>query len=169
MTSISDADVMAKDLLDRARADIALADNKTSILLAGTLAAAGGLSAALGSAGWSPSGHSVAAAVGFWLALVGLIVTVFLFGLALYPRNGPSRAGGPALIAYFGDVAALTSPAELGVRLSDASLALSDVWLDQAWWVSCIAVRKYWLLSWGMRALGVTTILAALTILLSLM
>ena len=53
--SSAETERLAKDLLDRTRAETVQADNKASILLAGVLAAAGGIAASVGAGKWNPS------------------------------------------------------------------------------------------------------------------
>jgi hypothetical protein len=153
----------ARDLLDRTRAEISLADNKASILLAGVLAAAGGISAALVAGGWSPGDEGHVTAVLFWGCVLFLIGTVVCLALVVYPRKiaSPGRPG--KVLGYFADVAALPGPDALRDAFADDRRDHFDVVVDQLWRVSRIVTRKYGYLQLGMRLLAITFVLGALT------
>jgi hypothetical protein len=155
--------IAARDLLDRTRAEVSLADNKASILLAGVLAAAGGVSAALVAGGWSPGGESRFTALLFWGCALFLVGTVVCLALVVYPRQvtGPERSS--TVLGYFADVAALPGPNALHDALADDRRDHFEVVVDQLWRISRIVARKYGYLQLGMRLLAITFVLGALT------
>ncbi len=151
--SKSEAERIVGDLLHRTRAETARADNKASILLAGVLALAGGMTAALGAARWSPDQLPWLLLVPFWLAVGSALAGVVLLTAAVYPRATAERPDGPAVIGFFGDVTALGSVNELRRALEESELRLLDVWVDQTWQASRIIAAKYGCIRWAVRAL----------------
>ena len=122
----------AKDLLDRAREEISYAENKASILLAGVLAVSGGIVAAISSADWPVLHQSPYVEVPFWAAVAAAIAAITGLGASIYPRM-PRAAGRVGSVAFFGDVAALESPAQLRGLLTDPAMTVLDTWVDQLW------------------------------------
>ncbi|HEY7812397.1 MAG TPA: Pycsar system effector family protein [Nakamurella sp.] len=163
MTEDVGARTAAQDLLDRTRSEVSLADNKASILLAGVLAAAGGISAALVAGGWSPVGENRFTALLFWGCVLFLIGTVVCLALVVYPQQvgNPGRSG--KVLGYFGDVAALPGPDALRDALAYDRSDHFEVVIDQLWRISRIVARKYGFLQLGMRLLAITFVLGALT------
>lgn len=145
---------LAKDLLDRAREEITHAENKASILLAGVLAAVGGVIAAISGVHWPVVRQPSYVAAPFWAAAVAAIAAIVGLASAVYPRIAPSSAGRTASVGFFGDVVELESPAELRRLLTHHSTTVFDVWIDQAWQTSLIARQKYRLVCWSIRLLG---------------
>jgi len=153
----------AQDLLARTRSEVSLADNKASILLAGVLAATGGISAALVAGGWTPADENGLTASLFWGCILFLVGTVLCLALVVYPRQ-IGNAGRPGkVLGYFGDVAALPGPDALRKAFADDRRDHFEVVVDQLWRISRIVARKYGFLQLGMRLLAITFVLGALT------
>jgi len=163
MTEEVKAQTTAQDLLTQTRAEVALADNKASILLAGVLAVTGGISAALVAGGWSPGLAGRVTEILFWGSALCLICTIVSLALVVYPRQVSTQARAGSILAYFGDVAALSGPAALRAAIVDGANDRMDVITDQLWRMSKIVVRKYQYLQLGMRLLAACFTLAALT------
>jgi hypothetical protein len=149
---------MARDLLERTRVEVDRADNKASIMLAGALAAAGGVSASLAAVGWSPLSAGVLVQVFWWPALFSGLGCIACLGSVLYPR---ARIAAPekGTVGYFSDVVALDSLAALRQALGDPTAASFEAEVDQVWQVSHIVDRKYRLLRWAIRFLGASLVL----------
>lgn len=152
----------AQDFLDRARADIAHAENKASILLAGILAAVGGVTAAISAAKWRVIRQPPYVTVPFWGAVATIVAAIICLICAVYPRTAPRARARPGLVAFFGDVIDLESPVELHELLSASAARLIDILVDQIWQVSAIAVHKYRYVRWSVRLLGCTVYLAVI-------
>ena len=155
---------VAKDLLDRARAETAQAENKAAILLAGVLAAAGGIAAAIGGGKWTVVRQPWYVATPFLAAAVAAAAAVTCLASVIYPRSRPRQAERLTKVAYFGDVVALDSPAELRGILSQPDVQLSEIWIDQVWQMSKIVSRKYRLVRWAVWLLGAALALGAIVL-----
>jgi Pycsar effector protein len=155
---------VAKDLLDRARAETTQAENKAAILLAGVLASAGGIAAAVSGGKWAVVGQPWYVTVPFWGAAAATLATVACLASAIYPRSRAHPAQRLTPIAYFGDVVALDSPAQLRELLAGSGAQLTDIWIDQVWQTSLIVSRKYRLVRWSVRLLGVALALAVIVV-----
>jgi Family of unknown function (DUF5706) len=153
----------AKDLLDRAREDLGHAENKASILLAGVLAATGGITAAISGGHWSVLRQPAWIAVPFWTAAAATIAAVTGLAWAIYPRIAPRGATLPSRAGFFGDVAALESPAQLRELLLGPATTVFDIWVEQVWRISLIVDLKYRLICWSIRLLGCALLLGVTT------
>jgi hypothetical protein len=150
---------LAKDLLDRTRAETTQAENKAAILLAGVLAGAGGIVAAGG--GKLISAHRPwYVTVPLWAAAATTLAAIACLAAAIYPRSRPHIDQRLSEIGYFGDVAALDSPIQLRTMLSESGTQLLDVWIDQIWQTSALVSHKYQCVRWSVRLLAVALALA---------
>ncbi len=161
-------------LLRETREELAKADSKASILLAGSGIAFGAVLAA-GDKAWFPdqlTHHS--ARVVAWIAVAATMLGIILVGAAVKPRlrSEPRRTG---RVDYFGDVvthrprwwhllgrkqALAQGREQFSYRLSKAS-GTDDYRKrldDQIWHISHIADRKYRLISIGMWLYAVAAI-----------
>jgi hypothetical protein len=150
---------LAKDLLDRTRAETTQAENKAAILLAGILAGAGGIAAADGGK-WIPIHRAWYISLPFWAAAAAVMAAIVCLAAAVYPRGRVEAAQKPTVVGYFGDVVALDSSSQLRGLLSESATQLVDVWIDQIWQTSAIVSRKYQLVRWAVRLLAVALALA---------
>lgn len=164
---MSDIGEYRRDLLERTRAELSLADNKASILLAGTLAGAGGASAAVGSAGWSLSSQPTYSEVLFWLLVLAAAASLSFSGAAIYPRFAGLR-GKAIRTGYFGDVARYASATEFSETLKSGVISPDNEWDDQIWQLSNIIIRKYTLVRRGMNALGVALMIGLVLLILGI-
>ena len=155
---------VAKDLLDRARAETTQAENKAAILLAGVLAAVGGITAAIGSRNWAVARQPWYVATPFWVAAAATAAALTCLASVIYPRSRASQRGRLTGVAYFGDVVALDSPAELHNLLTQPDVQLSDVWIDQIWQMSGIVNRKYRLVRWAVWLLTTASAAGAIVL-----
>ncbi len=146
---------LARDLLDRTRAETAQAENKAAILLAGVLAGAGGIAAAAGGGKWITVHRPWYITVPFWAAAAAVLAAIVCLAAAIYPRGRVQTAQKLTTIGYFGDVVTLDSPSQLRGLLTDSGTRLLDVWIDQIWQTSAIVSRKYRFVRWSVRLLGV--------------
>jgi len=161
--SSEEAERLAKDLLDRTRAETTQAENKAAIILAGILAGSGGIASANGGK-WIPIHQHWYVAVPFWVAAAAVLAAVACLAAAIYPRSRVGTAHKRSTIGYFGDVVALGSASHLDELLHGSSIRLVDVWVDQIWQTSVIVNRKYRLVRWSVRFLGAALLLAVIAV-----
>lgn len=138
------------ELLQRTSGEAARADTKASILLAGILAVAGGVSALLSGTKWNPAAQPVLVQISWWAAVVAAAAGLVCLGSAVYPRAhraGPQRS----VVGYFGDVVALPSVDALSLRLRSASDDELDVAVDQLWQLSHVVSTKYRRIRWAIH------------------
>lgn len=147
------AECLAKDLLDRTRAETTQAENKAAILLAGTLAATGGIAAAVGGK-WNPEDRPWYVIMLFCVAVSAALMAIICLAAAIYPRSRARHDHELTTIGYFGDVLMLESPGQLHTLLSRPDTRLLDVWIDQIWQASRIVGQKYRFIRWSIRLLG---------------
>jgi hypothetical protein len=159
-----EAKQVAKDLLDRARAETTQAENKAAILIAGVLAVIGGIAAAIGGGKWAVVRQPWYVATPFWVAAAAAAAALTCLAAVIYPRGRARKPGRLARVAYFGDVVALDSPAELHSLLSQPDVQLSGIWIDQLWQMSRIVSRKYRLVRLAMWLLGTGSALGAIVL-----
>ncbi|UGQ09137.1 DUF5706 domain-containing protein [Yinghuangia sp. ASG 101] len=139
----------AAALLPRATAEIARADGKAAVLLAGTGTVLGAVLAGVAAGTWTPARLDVRVAWVWWVGCVASLAAVGCLSAVVYPRLPPKghRPQGPVL--YFGDVAGFASPAVL-----DAALARRDTGVDpqvtELWHTARIAHAKYLLIRRGL-------------------
>ncbi len=167
MGNSAETERLAKDLLDRTRAETTQAENKAAILLAGILAGVGGIVAAGG--GKLISGHRPwYITVPFWAAAATVLIAIVCLAAAIYPRRRSRSGQRLSEIGYFGDVAALESPIQLHRLLSESGIRLLDVWIDQIWQISALVSRKYGFVRWSVRLLAVALALTVVTVVATL-
>jgi hypothetical protein len=159
-----EAERVAKDLLDRTRAETTQAENKAAILLAGVLAAVGGITAAIGGGKWAVVRQPWYVATPFWAATAAAAAALTCLASVIYPRGRDRRSKRLTKVAYFGDVLALDSPAELHSLLSQPGVQPSRIWIDQVWQMSRIVSRKYRLVRWALWLLGAASALGAIVL-----
>jgi hypothetical protein len=148
----------AGELLQRTSGEAERADTKASILLAGILAVAGGVSALLSGVKWNPAVQSALVQIPWWAAMVSATAGLVCLGSVVYPRA--HRASSPrSSLGYFGDVVALPSVDALSLRLRSASYDELDVAVDQLWQLSHIVVTKYRLIRWAIHAFSLSLLL----------
>jgi hypothetical protein len=140
-------------LLRDAREEIDRADAKASILLAASGVAVGAFLAGLIAGSWSPLKLEPAIQWAWWLGMAELGVGIGCLALAIYPRERQNDSRIPWAVAYYGDVMAYPTTAELVAALKRSSETSIDRVADQLRHVSWIANHKYRLLRWGMRGL----------------
>jgi pycsar effector protein len=148
------AERLAKDLLDRTRAETTQAENKAAVLLAGVLAGTGGIAAAVGGK-WHPQDRPWYVIALFSVAAIAALLAIICLTAAIYPRGRAQPDHKLTTIGYFGDVLMLDSPGQLRVLLSQPDTRLLDVWTDQIWQASLIVGHKYRFIRWSIRLLGV--------------
>lgn len=163
---MAETERLAKDLLDRTRAETTQAENKAAILLAGILAGAGGIAAADGDKLISVS-RPWYTAVPLWAAAATILAAIACLTAAIYPRSVTRTGDRIAAIGYFGDVATLGSPLELHTLLSEPGMNVLDVWIDQIWQTSALVSRKYRLVRWAVGLLAVAATLIVITVVLA--
>ncbi len=158
-----EAERLAKDLLERTRSETTQAEGKAAVLLAGILAATGGIAAAVGGK-WNPVHRPWYIIVLFCAAATTVLVAIACLTAAIYPRGRAQTDKKLTTIGYFGDVLMLDSPGQLHELLSDSSTKILDVWIDQIWQASIIVGRKYRFIRWSIRLLSVALAFAVILV-----
>jgi hypothetical protein len=153
MSNNIDENALAETLVGRALEEVSRADSKASIVLAGALAAGGGLAATLAAEGvqlwhWPFPGILWAG------ALTAFGLGLFELGRVIYPRGYYPLPGQVRL--YFGDFAAMPSAEDVESAVVNGSVDYLKMNCRQLWHVSMIAQEKYRLLRRGMLAIGVS-------------
>jgi hypothetical protein len=146
------------ELLQRTSVEAERADTKASILLAGILAVAGGVSALLSGVKWNPATQPALVQIPWWMALASASAGLVCLGSAVYPRAHRSDAP-RSTVGYFGDIVALPSVDALRLSLQSASHNELDVAVDQLWQLSHIVGTKYRLIRWGIHGLCLSLLL----------
>lgn len=150
----------ASELLERTSSQAERADTKASILLAGILAVAGGVSAVLSGAKWNPAAQPTLIQVAWWVAVVAAVVALACLGSAVYPRMQHRKITGERpVVGYFGDVVMLPSVEVLSTRLQASPDDAIDIAIDQLWQLSHIGSTKYWLIRWAIYAFVLSLVL----------
>lgn len=144
-----------REQLAETREEIARADGKASILLAGAGVAVSAILAGLIAGDVKPSGVP-----GLVAALAGLACAATLAGLGLIAAALYLRCGSPACICarYVAEAASYPTPKALEVALLEDAHA-GDRLLHQLFGLSKSVARKYSLLRWGMRLIGAAVVL----------
>jgi len=146
----------AAELLRRTSAEAERADTKASILLAGMLAVAGGISALLSAAKWNPFTQPVWVQVGWWVAVLGTMTALAALGRAVYPRSHRPDPG-RTIVGYFGDVIRFRTVDALAAALCNDPD--EKVVVDQVWQLSYLVDAKYRLIRLAIRALLMSIVL----------
>jgi Family of unknown function (DUF5706) len=163
----AESERLAKDLLDRTRAETSQAENKAAILLAGILAGAGGLAATDGAkliSVYRPWYTTVL----LWATAAAVLAAIVCLAAAIYPRSRTRHHDQLSAVGYFGDVMALGSPLQLRSQLSGPGERVLDVWVDQVWQTSALVSRKYGFVRWAIRLLALALTLAVVTVILAI-
>jgi hypothetical protein len=142
------------ELLQRTAKEAERADTKASILLAGVLAVAGGVSALLSGVHWSPSAQPVVVQVIWWGAVGAVVVALVLLAAAVYPRSHRDD-GQRTHVGYFGDVLRFPSAEALGQHLQTGPGDAQTIDVDQLWQLSHVVGSKYRYIRLAIDALGV--------------
>lgn len=146
------------ELLRRTSGEAERADTKASILLAGILAVAGGMSALLSGVKWNPAAQPALIQIPCWGAIVAAIAGLVCLGSAVYPRAHRTDLS-RSTIGYFGDVVALPSVDALRLSLRSASQDELDIAVDQLWELSHIVGTKYRLIRWAIHGFSLSLLL----------
>ena len=157
---------LVESLLSEAREELGRADNKTSILLAAVGVVIGALTAAVLAGSWSPVTLSVGLAWIWWIGCGFLSAGITCLGIAIYPRTSRPRKL-PDFVAYFGDVVALKSRANLDRAISNTAGATGSRNLDQLELVSAIVAKKYHYLRLALLSFALGAVLLALVAVLT--
>lgn len=137
------------NMLVEARADIAQADHKSSMVLA---ALGIGFSALLGglfASDWRPTDLTGWAETLWWVGGSLAVASVVLAGLAVWPRIGAPHK---THVFYWGDVVRFKTDAALGQFLDGHPIDAVARTRNQLWAISRIVKRKYVMIRWAMRA-----------------
>lgn len=153
------------ELLERTSGEAERADTKASILLAGLLAVAGGVSALLSGAKWDPAAQPTLVQIPWWAAVVAALAGLVCLGSAVYPRAHQANPHRKAL-GYFGDIVALPSIDALSQRLRATPDDELDRTVDQLWQLSHIVSTKYRLIRWAIHGISLS-LLFLLTVLVT--
>ena len=156
----------ATSLLTNAREEIDRADAKASILLAASGVVASALLASLIAGSWTPLKLQAVVQWAWWLGLAESAIGIWCLAMAVYPRERRRDSGIPGTVAYYGDIVAYPTTAQLVAALNRSAETNIERIADQLRNVSWIVSHKYMLIRWGMRGLLVAaaTIVAAIVI-----
>lgn len=153
-------------LLDRTRQELDRADAKATTLLAGVGVGAGALLAGIFAGAWTPRDLFIPGAILWWVGSGAVLVGVYQFIYAVYPRTTPSIDARPVPAAYYGDIVdAHDKKMDVPDQIRQAGAREFDALADQVLQISLIVRKKYggirkgvWLVSIGIvvAAGGVT-------------
>ena len=132
-------------------------------MLAGILAATGGIAAAVGGK-WNPDHRPWYIILLFCAAAVAVLMAISCLAAAIYPRSRVHADHKLTTVGYFGDVLMLDSLGQLRDLLSDSHTRLLDVWTDQIWQMSAIVDRKYRFIRWAICLVGVALLVTIIMV-----
>lgn len=156
----------AQTMLEEARAEAPMADNKAAVLLATLGVGFGVLGAGLLAGDWSPTGLRAPAAILFWVSVATAVASVVLAGSALWPRfTTTDRAGG---VYYWGHAADFDSASDLAKALAGTTFADASRASHQLWRLSRAVRRKYALVRRSLVLAAVSIAAMALCLVLEL-
>jgi hypothetical protein len=151
----------ALQLFEDARSELGRADSKGSILLTGGGIVLSALTGAIIGGDWTPSKlDSFAGRAAFFLGFVAVIGGIICIGMAVIPQVRKPPESEYAF--YFGQLAHIDR-AEAGRRIANTVNVLTERAVDQAWWMSKIALRKYRLIRRSMLFFAFAFVMAILT------
>jgi pycsar effector protein len=142
-------------LLAEAREEIGRADEKGSILLAGTGVSVSAVIAGIFASNWSPSGLRPTWQLVWWIGVVAVLAGVLLLLAAVYPRTRASQGDERRHLFYFEHVAQFDQAAELEAALVEAASSGSARAAHQLLHISRIVRLKYHLIRSASHALVV--------------
>lgn len=146
-----------RSMLDEARAEVALADHKASMVMTvlgiGFAAILGGLLAG----DWKPQDYSAPGEAFWWVGATIAVVAVFCAAFAVWPRYSAADVSGG--IFYWGHVATFKTQPELSAALDDQPALEVDRTRHQLHKLSCIVQRKYNLVRVAMASAGISALL----------
>ncbi|MFE9554175.1 Pycsar system effector family protein [Streptomyces sp. NPDC006692] len=146
-------------LLTELRAEIARADSKASVLIAGLGMTAGVVGGQLGARGWAPGELSTAGAGLWWTGTAALALALLGALMAVLPRyRGATWAPGRPL-SYFGDIQQAVRQDWLAQALADTELAPTASLMAALAENSRIAARKHQWIRGGLLAFCVGAVL----------
>lgn len=146
-------------MLNEARAEVSIADQKASVILAG---AGIGFSAILGgllAGDWRPSDYDMAGQILWWLGAILALGVIAAAALALWPRFTTQNE--ESLVTYWGHVARYRSLADFEAALADSPIG-RDRTRHQLWRLASIVRRKYQCIRAALASGGVAVILFVL-------
>jgi hypothetical protein len=155
------ASAVEQKMLDETRAEVGIADHKSSMVLAALGIGFGALLGALLANDWRPSTLEGASEVAWWVAAAFSLGAVVCAGAAVWPRY--TKADVSKGIYYWGHVATYNTLSEFETAMGQHPPAQGDRTRHQLWRLSKIVDRKYTLV----RAALVLAALAAPTFLLA--
>ena len=157
------ADALASTMLAEVTAEIAHADEKSSLLI-GSLGIAFSivLSGLLGG-DWTTETLSVMG-LALWVGgAAAAIASVVAASLAVWPRLTKAPAGG--VIAFWGHVQGYRSHRELMASMGGHAIPEPERTYQQLWVLSAVVQRKYRCIRWSMALAGVAAVLVAIAFL----
>jgi MFS family permease len=155
------------ELLVHVREELQRADSKSSLLLSAAGVAIGALMGGLIAGDWSPFELSNGVEWLWWVGVVAATGGVFALAWAVFPRTIIKGRVIPAAPAYYKDVVAYETPQELQVALEAGAARGESHVPDQLLSISKIVDRKYELIRFAMRALGVAVLCCSVAVLLN--
>lgn len=162
------ATLYAASLLAECREEVDRADKKASILLAATGVGIGALLAGLIAGKWSPFQLKDAIQWLWWTGVAATAGGLWYLACAVYPRTRRRGVDKPESVAYFGDVLAFPTTAELTSAIAHSSEVSLTRLADQVRQVSLIVDRKYAYIRRAMWLLFSAAICCALSVLINL-
>lgn len=144
-------------ILDDTRDDLAKADQKASLVLAGLGVGLGAALAGAVSNDWSPSKPSSCPEFAWWSGAILLGIAVVLAGLAVWPRYELAKT--PKQLHYWGDFAGLDGVSSLASQLKRLEPDMATRQASQLLVLSGTVLRKYRLVRWAMAASAVGVLL----------
>lgn len=143
-------------MLSEARAEVAIADQKASVVLAASGIGFGAVLAGLLAGNWKPSDYSTSGEVFWWLGAAFAFGVVLSVAVALWPRfTTKSEAG---LVTYWGHIARYRTLTEFHDAL-EASPVDADRTRHQLWRLARIVRLKYVCVRCALASGGVAVVL----------
>jgi hypothetical protein len=139
-------------MLAEARAEVAIADQKASQLLAALIIGYGAVCGGLVAAEWSPAHMTASGEALWWAGAVAAVLSIVLAAVAVWPRfrsNEPTAG-----IAYWAQVARFPTLEALSAAMDGQPEDAPDRTRHQLWRISRLVRRKYYFVRAAIIATG---------------
>lgn len=150
-------DAVEKAMLAEARAEVALADHKATMVLTALGVGAGAVVGGLLAGDWEPSEYEALSEVVWWLGAAIAVLAVVSAASAVWPRYAAKDLSNG--IFYWGHVATFDNLADFEAALDNDASSAKDRTRHQLHRLSLIVKRKYDRVRLAMGSAGVAGVL----------